>query len=76
MSAWTFVWATDDGPELGPVCPTAEAAMDAAYAEWVAWQGGTLGGFVAGTREEFDAMYAESGDIWVRPLGPGWRGAA
>ena len=50
--------------------------MDAAFAEWVHWQGGGLGGFEDGTREEFDAMYEESPDIWVRPLEAGFRGAA
>lgn len=68
MARWTYVWLTDDGPSLGATYPSAEAALDAAYAEWEAYDGGNLGGYEDGTREEFDAMYAESGDIWTTIL--------
>lgn len=65
---WTFVWQTDEGPSLGASYPNEAAARTAAYEEWHGFQGGTLGGWTEGTREEFDAMYEESGDIWVVPL--------
>lgn len=62
---WTYVWNTDDGPSLGGLYVSEEAAMQAAYGEWSAHFGGTLGGYDEGTREEFDRMYSSSGDIWV-----------
>lgn len=65
---WTYVWMTDDGPSLGALYPTSDAAMDAAFAEWDSYEGGNLGGWNEGTREEFDDMYAESGDLWIVQL--------
>ena len=65
---WTYIWLTDDGPGLGGLYQTGAEALSAAFEEWVAFDGGNLGGFNEGTREEFDSMYAESGDIWVAPL--------
>lgn len=65
---WTYVWLTDDGPSLGSLYPDEDAAMDAAFAEWEGYFGGTIGGYDEGTREEFDAIYAESGELWVVPI--------
>ena len=74
-TGWTYVWMTDDGPSLGPLLPNEGAALDAAFAEWQGYHGGTLGGYEEGTREEFDAMYAESPDLWIVPLEGGGEAA-
>ena len=71
MERWTYIWITGDGPSLGSLYKDADAAMQAAYEEWRHYEGGTLGGYNEGTREEFDAMYEESGDIWVAALEAG-----
>lgn len=69
--AWTYVWITCDGPSLGAVYSSQEAATDAAFEEWKSNYGGTLGGYTEGTRGEFDAMYETSGDIWIVALEKG-----
>lgn len=68
MELWTYVWMTDDGPTLGSTYDSREDAKQAAFEEWAAFGGGNLGGYDEGTREEFDDMYEESGDIWIAPL--------
>jgi len=68
MERWTYVWMTDDGPSLGAVYDDRGAAKDAAFEEWQGFEGGNLGGFEEGTREEFEEMYEGSPDIWLAQL--------
>lgn len=70
---WGIVWMTDDGPSVDGPFDTRDEAMDYAFEEWCAYQGGVVGGYEYDTlpderRAEFDKVYEYSDKIWLVPL--------